>query len=217
MDEKILNNKGNEQLIQRITVSQREGSTYKMTSTIKKKKIRKEMLPEVIERMKWKKFGKVEGQPRGALEPGIVQLSLEEIHIIDRKKDVEQDLGDKLRENIHKRKLMVLKEMKEKRERENREKLAAYANSSAREQQRPVRRRNNDCTIKVNGFNPNYTAGKLAEIFGKVGKVAKVVMPSKNTAFIRFFQSIHVQAAFDLLNGAPKDGCVLQVTILDNK
>ena len=121
-DEKIISSNQNEQIIVRITKSQREGSTYKMTSQIKKKRMKKDMLPQVIERMKWKKFGKVAGQERGVLEPGIVEINNDEIHIIDRKRDIEQDLGDKLRDKINDRKVKLLKEMKEKREKENREK-----------------------------------------------------------------------------------------------
>ena len=215
-EEKILNNKQNEQIILRVTMTKREGSTYKMTSQIKKKRIKKEMLPQVIERMKWKKFGKVAGQERGVLEPGIVEINSEEIHIIDRKKDVEQDLGDKLRDKINDRKLKLLKEMKEKRERENREKLAAYSSSNTKQRERQFKRRNNDCTIRVNGFNPNYSAQKLGELFGKVGEIIKVVMPNKNLAFIRYAQSVHTFEAYDMFNDKALDGCILRVTLLDN-
>ena len=216
-EEKILTNKQNEQIIMRITMSKKEGSTYKMTSQIKKKRMKKEMLPQVIERMKWKKFGKVAGQERGVLEPGIVEINSEEVHIIDRKKDVEQDLGDKLRDKINDRKLKLLKEMKEKRERENREKLAAYSISNVRQKERQFKNRNNESTIKVNGFNPNYTAEKLGEIFGKVGEIIRVVMPSKYLAYIKFAHSIHTNDAYDMFNDKAIDGCILRVTILDNK
>ena len=174
------------------------------------------MLPQAIERMKWKKFGKVAGQERGVLEPGIVEINSEEVHIIDRKRDVEQDLGDKLRVTINNRKLQLLKEMKEKREKENREKLAAYTSSNAKQANRPIRRRNNDCTIKVNGFNPNYTAKKLGEIFGQAGDVTRVVIPNKNLAFITFAQSVYKYDAYEMFNDKAKDGCILQVTLLDN-
>jgi len=106
--------------------------------------------------------------------------------------------------------------MKEKRERENREKLEAYSNSNIKQRERQVRKRNNDCTIRVNGFNPNYNAEKLGEIFQKVGEVAKVVMPSKYSAFIRFFQSAHTNDAYDMFNDKAIDGCILKVTLLDN-
>ena len=215
-EESVLNNKQNEKILLRVTVTKREGSTYKMTSRIKKKRIKKEMLPQVIERMKWKKFGKVAGQERGVLEPGIVEINSEEVHIIDRKRDVEQDLGDKLRVTINNRKLQLLKEMKEKREKENREKLAAYTSSNAKQANRPIRRRNNDCTIKVNGFNPNYTAKKLGEIFGQAGDVTRVVIPNKNLAFITFAQSVYKYDAYEMFNDKAKDGCILQVTLLDN-
>jgi hypothetical protein len=215
-DEKILSNKQNEQLILRVTMTKREGSTYKMTSQIKKKRIKKEMLPQVIERMGWKKFGKVAGQNRGILEPGIVEINSEAVHIIDRKRDVEQDLGDKLRDKINDRKVKLLKEMKEKREKEEREKLAAYTSSNARQRERQFKKRNNECTIMVTGFNPSFTAEKLGEIFTKVGEVVKVVMPNKRKAFVRFAQSIHKEEAYDMFNDKAVEGCILQVVLLDN-
>ena len=115
-EEKIISSSQNEQLILRITKSLREGATYQMTSEIKKKRIKKDMLPQVIERMKWKKFGKVANQERGVLEPGIVEVNTDEIHIIDRKRDIEKDLGDKLRDKINDKKSKLLKEIKEKKE-----------------------------------------------------------------------------------------------------
>jgi len=60
-EEKVVSNKQNEQIIMRVTTTKREGSAYKMTSQIRKKRMKKEVLPQVIERMKWKKFGKVAG------------------------------------------------------------------------------------------------------------------------------------------------------------
>jgi hypothetical protein len=215
-EEKILNNKQNEKIVYRVTLTRREGSTYKMTSQIKKRRIKKEMLPQVIERLNWKKFGKVAGQERGVLEPGIVEINSEEVHIIDRKKDVEQDLGDKLRDKINDRKVKLLKEMKEKRERENREKLAAYSSSNTRQRERQFKRRNNECTIRVSGFNPNYSAEKLGEIFSKAGQIIKVVLPNKTSAYIKFSQSVYTYDAYEMFNDKPIDGCILQVSILDN-
>ena len=213
--EKVLNNKQNEKIIMRETLTKREGSTYKMTSQIKKRRMKKEMLPQVVERTKWKKFGRVAGQERGVLEPGIVEINSEEIHIIDRKKDVEQDLGDKLK--INDRKVKLLKEIREKRERENREKLAAYTNANSKQKERQFKRRNNDCTIKVSGFNPSYTAAKLGEIFGKVGEIIKIVIPNnRNIAFIRFAQTYHTTEAYNMYNDKAIDGCILQVTLLEN-
>ena len=188
-DEKIISSNQNEQIIVRITKSLREGATYQMTSEIRKKRIKKEMLPQVIERMKWKKFGKVAGQERGVLEPGIVEINSDEIHIINRKRDIEKDLGDKLRDKINDKKTKLLKEIKERKEKENREKIAAYANSM-KQNERQYRRRNNACTVQVNGFNPNYTAEQLAKLFSKAGEINRVVMPSKNNAYIRFTQTI---------------------------
>ena len=215
-DEKIISSNQNEQIIVRITKSLREGATYQMTSEIRKKRIKKEMLPQVIERMKWKKFGKVAGQERGVLEPGIVEINSDEIHIINRKRDIEKDLGDKLRDKINDKKTKLLKEIKERKEKENREKIAAYA-SSMKQNERQYRRRNNACTVQVNGFNPNYTAEQLAKLFSKAGEINRVVMPSKNNAYIRFTQTIFKQNAYDLFNDTSVDGCVLRVTLLEDK
>ena len=215
-EEKVLNNKQNEKLISRVTISKREGSTYKMTSTIKKRRLRKDMLPQVIERMKWKKFGKVANQERGVLEPGIVEVNTDEIHIIDRKRDIEKDLGDKLRDKINDKKSKLLKEIKEKKEKENREKIAAYANSVSKQGDRQYKKRNNTCTVRVTGFNPNYTAEQLGKIFSKAGEINKVVIPSKNLAYIRFTQSLFKQNAYDMFNDVSKDGCVLRVMLLED-
>ena len=215
-DEKIISSNQNEQIIVRITKSLREGATYQMTSEIRKKRIKKEMLPQVIERMKWKKFGKVAGQERGVLEPGIVEINSDEIHIINWKRDIEKDLGDKLRDKINDKKTKLLKEIKERKEKENREKIAAYANSM-KQNERQYRRRNNACTVQVNGFNPNYTAEQLAKLFSKAGEINRVVMPSKNNAYIRFTQTIFKQNAYDLFNDTSVDGCVLRVTLLEDK
>ena len=187
-----------------------------MTSEIKKKRIKKEMLPQVIERMKWKKFGKVANQERGVLEPGIVEVNTDEIHIIDRKRDIEKDLGDKLRDKINDKKSKLLKEIKEKKEKENREKIAAYANSVSKQGDRQYKKRNNTCTVRVTGFNPNYTAEQLGKIFSKAGEINKVVIPSKNLAYIRFTQSLFKQNAYDMFNDVSKDGCVLRVMLLED-
>ena len=215
-EEKIISSSQNEQLILRITKSLREGATYQMTSEIKKKRIKKDMLPQVIERMKWKKFGKVVNQERGVLEPGIVEVNTDEIHIIDRKRDIEKDLGDKLRDKINDKKSKLLKEIKEKKEKENREKIAAYANSVSKQGDRQYKKRNNTCTVRVTGFNPNYTAEQLGKIFSKAGEINKVVIPSKNLAYIRFTQSLFKQNAYDMFNDVSKDGCVLRVMLLED-
>ena len=187
-----------------------------MTSEIKKKRIKKEMLPQVIERMKWKKFGKAAGQERGVLEPGIVEVNTDEIHIIDRKRDIEKDLGDKLRDKINDKKSKLLKEIKEKKEKENREKIAAYANSISKQGERQYKKRNNACTIRVHGFNPNYNAEQLGKLFSQAGEINRVVMPSKNLAYIRFTQTIFKQNAYDMFNDVSKDGCVIRVQLLED-
>ena len=215
-EEKIISSSQNEQLILRITKSLREGATYQMTSEIKKKRIKKDMLPQVIERMKWKKFGKVANQERGVLEPGIVEVNTDEIHIIDRKRDIEKDLGDKLRDKINDKKSKLLKEIKEKKEKENREKIAAYANSVSKQGDRQYKKRNNTCTVRVTGFNPNYTAEQLGKLFSKAGEISRVVMPSKNVAYIKYTQSLYRQNAYDMFNDTSRDGCVIRITLLED-
>ena len=210
-----ISSKGDEEILKREKLTERDGNTYLITSEIRKKKIKKEMLPSVIERMSWKKFGLVKDQPRGTLEPGIIVTSKEEFHIIDRLNQIEQDLGDKLKDSINNKKMMVLKEMKENKEREQREKLAALSNS--KKQQRVVRKRNRDGTIKVTGFNPNYGPEKLAQIFQEVGNVRRCTMPTKNFAFIEFEQTIHAIDAYNKFNDETVDNCVLRVIVLDNK
>ena len=188
-----------------------------MTSEIRKKRIKKDMLPQVIERMKWKKFGKVAGQERGVLEPGIVEINTDEIHIINRKRDIEKDFGDKLRDKINDKKTKLLKEIKDKKEKENREKIAAYANSFNKKNEKLYKKRNNSCTIKVSGFNPNYTAEQLANIFSQAGEINRVVMPNKNCAYIRFSQTIFKRNAYELFNDSSKDGCVLRIDLLEDQ
>ena len=216
-DEKIISSNQNEQILVRITKSLREGATYQMTSEIRKKRIKKDMLPQVIERMKWKKFGKVAGQERGVLEPGIVEINTDEIHIINRKRDIEKDFGDKLRDKINDKKTKLLKEIKDKKEKENREKIAAYANSFNKKNEKLYKKRNNSCTIKVSGFNPNYTAEQLANIFSQAGEINRVVMPNKNCAYIRFSQTIFKRNAYELFNDSSKDGCVLRIDLLEDQ
>lgn len=213
--EKKISQKGNEEYMQRIIVRNRDGNTYKMISDIKRKKITKEIDPCIIERMKWKKFGVCAGQSRGSLEPGIIVTSSEEIHIINRETEIEHDIGDKIRDSINNRKMMVLKEMREARERENREKLDAYTANT--KNLKTMKRRNKEGTIKITGFNPNYTEDKLAEIFKEIGPIRRCTMPSKNFAFIEFFQSIHAKDAFDKFNDEARDNCVLRIIIPDNK
>ena len=98
----------------------------------------------------------------------------------------------------------------------HKEKLAAYSSSNTRQRERQFKRRNNECTIRVSGFNPNYSAEKLGEIFSKAGQIIKVVLPNKTSAYIKFSQSVYTYDAYEMFNDKPIDGCILQVSILDN-
>lgn len=116
VEEKKISHKGNEELVQRITTVTKDGSEYKITSDIKKIKEKKKVPQDVAERMQIPKFGVCAGQPRGSLEPGVVMVSKEEIKIINRLTNVEQDMKDKLLDSINSRKNNVLREMKEAKE-----------------------------------------------------------------------------------------------------
>ena len=118
----------NEKYIQRTITMSRDGSEYKIVSEIIQTKIKKSLPKAVIEHMKWPKFGIPAGQPRGSLEPGIIEVSNEEIHIQDRDNTIEQDLGEKIRDSINSKKDAIIKEMEAKRKRENEEKLEAFKN-----------------------------------------------------------------------------------------
>ena len=109
-----------------------------------------------------------------------------------------------------------MKEIKEKKEKENREKIAAYANSISKQGERQYKKRNNACTIRVHGFNPNYNAEQLGKLFSQAGEINRVVMPSKNLAYIRFTQTIFKQNAYDMFNDVSKDGCVIRVQLLED-
>ena len=54
-------------------------------------------------------------------------------------------------------------------------------------------------------------------LFSKAGEINRVVMPSKNNAYIRFTQTIFKQNAYDMFNDTSVDGCVLRVTLLEDQ
>ena len=213
--EKILKDDGNEQLIQRTTVLRRDLNLVTINSDIIRKKITKKITKPVEEHMEWKKFGKVANQKRGTLEPGIVNFSNEEIHIINRKRDIEQDLADKFKDNILNRKNNILKEIKDQKERENKEKLEAFSKSMGNygTDRKQLIKRSRVGSIKVKGYNPFITPEKLTKIFEKVGKI-KFCKMFRSYSIIRFFNTIHAQDAYDEFNNQTVDGCVLYVQVM---
>ena len=213
--EKILKDDGNEQLIQRTTVLKRDLNIVTITSDIIRKKITKKLTKPVEEHMEWKKFGKVANQKRGTLEPGIVNFSNEEIHIINRKRDIEQDLADKFKDNILNRKNNILKEIKDQKERENKEKLEAFSKSMGNygTDRKQLIKRSRVGSIKVKGYNPYITPEKLTKIFEKVGKI-KFCKMFRSYSIIRFLNTIHAQDAYDEFNNQTVDGCVLYVQVM---
>ncbi len=222
VEEKKISSKGNEELVQRVTYYTKDMMDYKATSDIRKIKEKKKVIKEVAERTKIPKFGICKGQPRGSLEAGVIMVSKEEVKIINRETDFEQDMKDKLLESINNRKKNVLREMQETREKENQEKLAKLFSNHKPTLIRKNRPREN--SIKVSGFNPSYNEKDLSEIFEKVGPIKRVFIPRdfntghfKNFAFIDFYQSLHVKTACEKLNECAFDGCIISVIPADDK
>jgi hypothetical protein len=222
VEEKKISSKGNEELVQRVTLYTKDMMDYKAVSDIRKIKEKKKVIKEVAERTKIPKFGICKGQPRGSLEAGVIMVSKEEVKIINRETDVEQDMKDKLLESINNRKKNVLREMQEARDKENQEKLAKLFSAHKPSTIRKNRPREN--SIKVSGFNPSYNEKDLTEIFEKVGQIKRVFIPRdfntghfKNFAFIDFYQSLHVKSACERLNDSAIDGCILSVIPADDK
>jgi hypothetical protein len=213
-EEKIIKDYGNEQLLQRTTILNRDGNQYRIVSDIVKKKINKNVTTAVAEHMQWKKFGKVKNQKRGNLEPGIVDSSKEEIHIINRKVDIEQDLADKFKDSIINRKNRILTEIKEQKDKENKEKLEAFSKTIGNKYtKRQTNRKSKLGVIKIAGYNPNFTAEQLTKVFLKIGKVKSCVM-FRNCSYIRFEQTLHAKDAVEMFDNKTVGGCVLRVTAL---
>lgn len=195
---------------------------HKITSDIKRIKEKKKVREEVAERMKIPKFGICAGSARGTMEEGVITISKEEIRIINRTTDVEQDMKDKLLDSINNRKNNVLKEMKEAKERETQEKLNKLLNSQKAPIIKRIYKRENN--IKVSGYNPKYDEEDLRRIFEEAGRIRKVYIPcdrntgvKKNLAFIEFEQSMGVKNAIEKFNDLAMDNCCLIVEIAENK
>jgi RNA recognition motif-containing protein len=195
---------------------------HKITSDIKRIKERKKVLVEVAERMKIPKFGICAGMSRGTMEEGVITISKEEIRIVNRANDIEQDMKEKLLDSINNRKNNVLREMREQKERENQEKLNKLLNSQKPVVVKKTYRREN--TIKVSGYNPRYDREDLRKIFEESGRIRNIYIPIdrytnqlKNLAFIDYEQSMGVKNAIEKFNDFAKDGCVLSVELAENK
>jgi len=223
VEEKKISSKGNEELVQRITIYTKDSNDYKVTSDIRKTKEKKTIKKEVAERMKIPKFGACAGQPRGSLEAGVILVSKEEVKIINRETDVETDMKEKLLDSINSRKKNVIREMQEIKEKEKQQKLAQLfsANKPAVAVKKSRAREN---SVKVSGFNPRYTEDDLYRLFEKCGRVRKVYIPRdfytgqyRNFAFVDFEQSISVKTAIDVYNDAAEDECILIVVAADEK
>lgn len=195
---------------------------HKITSDIKRIKEKKKVRTEVAERMKIPKFGICAGMARGTMEEGVITISKDEVRIINRATDIEQDMKDKLLDSINNRKNNVLREMREQKERENQEKLNKLLNSQKPVAVKKTYRREN--TIKVSGYNPRYTREDLRKIFEEAGKIRNIYIPIdrytnqlKNLAFIDYEQSMGVKNSLDKFSDYAIDGCVLLVELAENK
>ena len=211
----------NLEFIERITYVTKDLNQYKITSNIKKIKEKRRVKQEVADRIKIPKFGLCTGQPRGSLEAGVVMISKEEVKIINRQTDVEQDLKDKLLGSINKTKDNFIKEMHEVKNRENQEKIEKLFST-----QKPIMRRHQkrENSIKVSGFNPRYTEQDLRNIFEDAGRIRKVFIPRdkitgeyRNFAFIDFDQSISMKYAIEKFNDHAVDECCLNVVQVDDE
>lgn len=162
------------------------------------------------------KFGHCAGQARGSLEPGILQISKEVVKITNRMTDVEQDLKEKLKESLSKKRETVMREMQEAVERETQEKLMKLMDKNVKAK-REYRKREN--TIRVEGFRPTYTPEKLFEVFSEVGEIKQLIYPidrktgkRRNLAFIEYKESLSFKEALTKYHGATYDNCELIVT-----
>jgi RNA recognition motif-containing protein len=149
-------------------------------------------------------------------------ISREEVRIANRQTDVEQDLKDKLLGSINKTKDNFLKEILEKRKRDEQEKIdKLFSNTQKTVIKRTYKREN---SIKVSGFNPRYNEEDLNRIFEKAGRIRKIYIPRdfntgefKNFAFIDFEQSLGMKNAIDDFHDKTVDGCVLNVVAAEDK
>jgi RNA recognition motif-containing protein len=208
--------------VERVTYVTRDLNQFKIVSNIKKTKEKKKVKQEVAERIKIPKFGICAGQPRGALEAGVIMISREEVRIINRQTDVEQDLKDKLLGSINKTKDNFLKEILEAKKKEEQEKIdKLFSNTQKTVTKRTYKREN---SVKVSGFNPKYTEVDLRRIFEKAGRIKKIYIPkdfytgeNKNFAFIDYEQSLGMKTALEEFNDFSADNCVLTVVAAEDK
>jgi RNA recognition motif-containing protein len=229
VEEKKVSSKGNEgkikiiqEFVERVTLVTRDMNQYKITSNIKKIKEKKKVKKEVAERINIPKFGICAGQPRGALEAGVIMISREEVRIINRQTDVEQDLKDKLLGSINKTKDNFLKEILEKRKKDEEDKINKLFNTTQKAIPKRTYKREN--SIKVSGFNPKFREDDLREVFEKAGRIKKIYIPRdfntgeyKNFAFIDFEQSLGMKTAIEDFNDKAVAGCVLNVVAAEDK
>jgi hypothetical protein len=209
--ERVISTKGNEQIIERKFIDN-EGEIF---FTIKRTKVKEEMLPQVIERMKWKKFGKVVGE-RGMQDSSTLQ-NREELHILDRTRDIEQELGDRIKQ-LNNKKNRLLQKMKEESLKKQKEEMDKY--NKYRDRQNKInRKKNNETTIKITGFKTGYSSEKLGKLLEQISglHVKRVTIPNKNNAYVGFHTVEDKMKAYDMFNDKAVDGCILKIDLLDNK
>ena len=176
------------------------------------------MTQEMAERLKIKKFGICQDQPRGYLEAGIVMHQKEEVRIIDRFNNVERDMKEKLKESINRKKEHILKEMIDKKKSEQEERIKKmYGNVDLKKNMK--KNFNNENTIKITGYPPYYDRDELMKLFSAYGEIRRLTIPTdpitgknKPFAYIDYYQSLSVNDAISNLHDTPVDMCVLTVT-----
>lgn len=176
------------------------------------------MTQDMADRLKIKKFGICQDQPRGYLEAGIVMHQKEEVRIVDRFNNVERDMKEKLKESINRKKEHILKEMIDKKKSEQEERIKKmYGNIEAKELKK--KNFNNENTIKITGYPPYYDKDQLQELFEHYGEIRRITIPldiitgkNKPFAYIDYKQSQSVAEAISELNDSAVEMCVLSVT-----
>ena len=176
------------------------------------------MTEDMAIRLKMKKFGVCQDQPRGYLEPGIVMHQKEEVRIIDRFSNVERDMKEKLKDSINRKKEHILKEMIEKKKNEQEERVRKMYGKI--EEKKVIKKSyNNENSVKVTGYPPHYERVDLENLFLTYGEIRKINIPldiitgkPKPFAYIDFYQSVSAGEAISELNDTAVEMCVLSVT-----
>jgi hypothetical protein len=164
----------------------------------------------VAERMKWPPYGDSEGQKRGYIETGIVNV-VESVKFINRYTTVEKDLGEKLKENRKKKnKETLIAEMEDKYNREKKEKMEKILVKSFRPKYKlgPL-------WVIITGVPQDYDLKDILTRFKKIGEFDRVKdfrsNPINPRLCIRYEQTTQSQKAVETFNDYCLGNCLLSV------